>query len=297
MFDALLFRPIFNVLAGIYAIIPGHDFGVAIIIFTVVVRFAMWPLVKKQLHQTKAMRKLQPEIKEIKKKHKGNRQAESVAMMELYKRNGVSPFASFGLLLVQLPVFIALFSALRGIINDPEELITRTYGFIQNLPFMQDLINGVKDFSPSFLGIVDVTDHAYGDGVIIWAGVVLALLAGFFQFKLAKQLQPDDDGEKRKSMRQVIKEAQEKGEEPDMSDVQANTAKRMALFMPGLIVFISLVSPIGLAIYFATGAGVGFYQQRRVLNKDVEEMEHMKIKTTVRSEGSSTKKKSSNRKQ
>ena len=296
MFDALLFRPIFNLLAGIYAIIPGHDFGVAIIIFTVVVRFAMWPMVRKQLHNTKVMRKLQPEMKEIKKKYKGDRQGESLAVMELYKRNGVSPFTTFGLLLIQLPIFIALFSALRGIINDPTELTTRTYSFIQNLPFMRDLASGAESFNPSFLGFVDVTNYAWNEGTIVWAGMIIALLAGAFQFLVAKQLQPDDDGEERKTMRQVIKEAQEKGEEPDMSEVQANTARRMALFMPGLIVIISAVSPVGLAIYFASSGAAGYLQQRYVLSKDVEEMEEMNVKTTVRTTSSSTKKKASDRK-
>ncbi|NDC22034.1 hypothetical protein EBZ57_01530, partial [bacterium] len=66
MFNDFVVQPLFNLLVTIYAIIPGHNFGLSIIIFTVLIRLALWPLVKKQLHQTKAMRKLQPEIKKIK---------------------------------------------------------------------------------------------------------------------------------------------------------------------------------------------------------------------------------------
>jgi len=296
MFDALLMRPIFNLLSGIYAIIPGHDFGVAIILFTVLVRFAMWPLVKKQLHQAKVMRKIQPEVKELRAKNKGNRQAESMAMMELYKRHGVSPFTSIGLLFVQLPVFIALFSALRAIINDPQAIVDRSYGFIQNLPHIGELASDIGNFEPSFLGFVDVTDYAYSEGTILWTAMAIALTAGVFQFLLAKQLRPDDDGKKRKSLREVMKEARDTGKEPDMTDVQDNTARRMGLFMPLLIVFIAAISPVGLAIYFAAGGAVGYLQQRFVLEQDVKEMEEMKITTTVRSEGSATKKKSSSRK-
>jgi len=297
MFDALLFRPIFNLLAGIYAIIPGNDFGVAIILFTVLVRFAMWPLVKKQLHQTKIMRKIQPEIKEMRKKNKGNRQAESMALMELYKRNGVSPFTSIGLLLVQLPIFIALFSALRGIINDPQVIVDKAYGFMRGLPQIESLAENVDNFDPSFLGFVNVTDYAYSDGAILWTAMAIALAAGVFQFLLAKQLRPEEDPKKkRKTMREVMREAKETGKEPDMSDVQDNTARRMGTFMPILIVVIAAVSPAGLAIYFASGGMVGYVQQKFILTQDVKEMEEMQITTTVRSEGSATKKKSTSRK-
>lgn len=68
IFDVLIVQPIFNLLMALYAIVPGSDFGVSIIIFTILLRFAMYPLIKKQLHQVKAMRRLQPELERIKKK-------------------------------------------------------------------------------------------------------------------------------------------------------------------------------------------------------------------------------------
>ena len=98
MFTTIITRPIFNLLVLIYALLPGHNFGLSIIIFTVVIRILLWPLVKKQLHQAKAMRKLQPELKRIKQATKGNRQKESMMLMELYKERGISPFGSIGIL-------------------------------------------------------------------------------------------------------------------------------------------------------------------------------------------------------
>src|ERR1700730_4191738 len=106
MFTTLIVRPIFNLLVFIYAILPGHNFGLAIIIFTVLTRLLMWPLVKKQLHTAKAMRVLQPELKRIKQEAKGDRQKESMMVMALYKEKGVNPFSSIGLLILQLPIFI-----------------------------------------------------------------------------------------------------------------------------------------------------------------------------------------------
>src|SRR5882672_9001877 len=108
MFDTLIVQPIFNLLVLIYALLPGHNFGLAIILFTIVVRLLMYPLVRKQLHQVKVMRKLQPELKRIKAAAKGNRQQESAMMMALYKERGVNPFGTIGVLFIQIPILLGL---------------------------------------------------------------------------------------------------------------------------------------------------------------------------------------------
>jgi YidC/Oxa1 family membrane protein insertase len=160
MFQTLIVQPIFNLLAIIYALIPGHNFGLAIIIFTILVRLAMWPLVKRQLHQTKAMRKLQPELKRIKASAKGNRQQESLMMMELYRERGINPFASLGPLLIQLPIFIGLYGCLRKIVTDPKSLVEFSYPFVQHLGWMEQLAHDIKQFDETLLGIVDLTRGA-----------------------------------------------------------------------------------------------------------------------------------------
>src|SRR5437868_13876389 len=101
IFTTLIVQPIFNLLVLIYALIPGHNFGLAIILFTVIVRLLMWPLVKKQLHHAKAMRDLAPALKKIKAAAAGDRQKESKLTMELYKEREINPFASLGIVLVQ----------------------------------------------------------------------------------------------------------------------------------------------------------------------------------------------------
>ena len=120
MFTHLIVQPIFNLLVLIYALLPGHNFGLSLIIFTIIVRLLMWPLVKKQLRQTKLMRALQPELKRIKKEAKGDRQKESLMMMELYKERGVNPFGTIPTLIVQLVILIGLYSGLRRVIDDPK---------------------------------------------------------------------------------------------------------------------------------------------------------------------------------
>ena len=84
LIDVVVVRPIVNILFVIFNLV--HDFGLAIIVFTILVKLVMWPLTKRQLNQTKLIRKLQPELTQIKKNCKGNKQLESLQTMDLYKR-------------------------------------------------------------------------------------------------------------------------------------------------------------------------------------------------------------------
>src|SRR5882757_2048158 len=132
MFTTLIVQPIFNLLVLVYALLPGHNFGLALIIFTIIIRLLLWPLVRKQLHQARAMRKLQPEIKRIKKATKGNRQKESQMLMELYKERGINPIGTFPILIIQFIILIGLYSGLRKVIDDPHQLVSFAYPALQN---------------------------------------------------------------------------------------------------------------------------------------------------------------------
>ncbi|MEK7152855.1 MAG: membrane protein insertase YidC, partial [Patescibacteria group bacterium] len=109
MFTTFIVQPIFNLLVLIYALIPGHNFGLAIILFTIVVRLLMWPLIRKQLHQVKLMRKIQPELKKVKKAAAGDKRKEQMLMLELYKERGINPFGQIGVLILQIPILLGLY--------------------------------------------------------------------------------------------------------------------------------------------------------------------------------------------
>src|SRR5688572_6622282 len=116
MLKTILVNPLFNALLLLYALLPGHDFGIAIVILTILIRLLLWPLVKKQLQHQKVMKELQPEIAKLKKRAGGDRQKESQLMVELFKEKEVNPFASLGLAILQFPILIALFFVLRDIV-------------------------------------------------------------------------------------------------------------------------------------------------------------------------------------
>ncbi|MDF2460818.1 MAG: putative 60 kDa inner rane insertion protein [Candidatus Saccharibacteria bacterium] len=238
MFDALLVHPLFNLLAIIYAYVG--DFGVAIIILTVIVRLAIWPLVTRQLHSQKALQELQPELKKIKEKAAGDRTLEGQLTMELYKEREINPFASFLPLLIQLPIFFALFIVLQEIVKGGviEKI---AYDWVAQLPAIADIISGKAEFHPTLFGAIDLTKSS----------ILLAALSGLFQFIQTKQITP--------------KKAP--------GDQQAQIMTTMMYLFPALTFFIGLSLPSALPLYWATASLVAILQQYLVLKRDVRELE------------------------
>src|SRR3989338_6669309 len=172
MFTTVIVQPIFNLLVFIYNIIPGHNFGLAIIIFTIIIRLLMWPLVKKQLHHAKAIRELAPEMKRIKQAAKGTRQEQPRLTMELYKERQINPFASIGIVLVQAPILIGLYFAIQRLIKDPQEIINFSYNFL-HFGWLDTLANNIHQFDSSLFGLVDLTRSALGPKGIYWPALVI----------------------------------------------------------------------------------------------------------------------------
>ena len=279
LFDTLIVQPIFNLLVAIYGLIPGGDFGLSLIIFTIIVRLIMWPLVKKQLHQTKVMRAIQPELKKIKVQAKGNKQTEAQLMMELYRERGVNPFGAIGLLIVQLPIFIALFRVIQIITSERDRIGTFTYDFLEKLgPIHQIIADPKHQFNESLLGIVNLTEHAIGANGINVALILLALLAAGLQYWQSKQIMPVPTEKKR--LRDILS-ASTTGEKVDQSEISAVMSQRMIVLFPIITLFVALYLPGALVLYYAASSAVAVIQQHIVLNRDVDEMENIADKKTT----------------
>jgi len=270
LFDTLIVQPIFNVLLGIYGLVPGGDFGVSLIIFTILVRFAMWPLLKKQLHQTRLMRKVQPELKKVKAKAKGNKMLESQMMMELYRERGIKPFSSIGLLFIQLPVFIALFRVIQIVTTDREAIARYTYDFMQGLAPIRELVANPDTFNEMLFGVVNLTQHAISDKGVYIPLFLLAILAAGLQYVQSKQILPQQDSKKK--LRDILKDSAT-GKDVDQSEVTAIMSSRMILLLPIVLFFVGLYLPGALVLYYAMSSFVAIIQQHIVLSKDLEEME------------------------
>lgn len=265
IFDLLILQPIFNLLIGLYAIIPGSDFGISIILFTIIVRFALYPLVKKQLHQTQAMRRLQPQLKKIKAQSKGNKQQASLQMMELYKEHGVNPFRSLGLLLIQLPIFIALFSVIRIFTQHLEQVPQFTYNFLEGIGPIKQIIEKPEQFNETLFGIIDLTKSAITTNGIDFFLVGLAVIAGVTQYIMTKQTMPQSGTQRR--LRDIMAEAAE-GKEADQSEMNEIVMMKMMKVMPIFMFFIMVSLPGALALYYVTSNIVAVLQQAYLLRKD-----------------------------
>lgn len=295
--DIIIVRPIVNILFVIFNLV--HDFGLAIIIFTIIVKLCMWPLTKRQLNQTKLIRKIQPELTQIKKNCKGNKQLESLQTMDLYKRYNVKPFASIVTLIIQLPIFIAIFSAIRVIATPmpTDNLMNRAYDIVayegseireleeKQKIYLEDLTNqdipaeekAAYDFHPQLFGVIrlDVKASDVMTGNFSWSALfilICAIAASVVQYWAMKQQQPSGKSEKKRKFRDLIREAKE-GKEIDESEVTGIATGQMSAMMP-IMMFIIMFNLNGaLAFYYFLSNVFTVIQQRIVLKKVDEEID------------------------
>lgn len=304
--DMIVVRPIVNILFIIFNLV--HDFGLAIIVFTLLVKFAMWPLTKRQLNQTKLIRKIQPELVQIKKNCKGNKQLESLQTMDLYKRHNVKPFASMLTILIQLPIFIAIFSAIR-VIATPlplDNLMNRAYDIVayegseireleqKQQVYLADLGNAeipdeekaAYDFHPQLFGAInlDVKASDVLMGKFSWSALFIltcAVLASVVQYFATKQQMPSGKSENKKKFRDLIREAKE-GKDLNESDVSGVATGQMSMMMPMMMFIIMFNLNGALAFYYFLSNILTIIQQRIVLKKVDEEIDAVTDKAVLK---------------
>ena len=304
--DFIVVRPIVNILFVIFNLV--HDFGLAIIIFTVVVKLLMWPLTKKQLNQTKLIRKLQPELTQIKKNCKGNKQMESLQTMDLYKRYNVKPFASVLTILIQLPIFIAIFSAIRVIATPmpQDNLMNRAYSIVayegseirdletKQEVYLADLTNQeiadenktAYDFHPMLFNTINLNVKASD----VLAGnfsfsalfiLICAVMASVVQYLATKQQMPSGKLERKKSFRDLLNDAKE-GKELENSDVNSFATGQMSKMMPLMMFFIMFNLNGALAFYYFLSNIITITQQKIVLKRVDKEIDDMTDKAVLK---------------
>ncbi|WP_236777826.1 YidC/Oxa1 family membrane protein insertase [Anoxybacter fermentans] len=128
-----------------------QNWGLAIIVFTLLIRLVLHPLNKKQMDSVKAMQEIQPEVEKLRKKYKNDQQQLQTKLMELYKERGINPAAGCLPLLIQMPILIALFQSIRNL----EELENASFLWLDSLTKTGDLLliilTGAVTFAQSYL--------------------------------------------------------------------------------------------------------------------------------------------------
>jgi len=155
LFNTIIYQPLFNLLIYIYNTVALKDFGLAVIILTVLVRVVLYPIFHKGAKDQAIMQRLAPKLNELKKKHKDDKGKLATETMRLYKEHKVNPFSQFVLLiLVQLPILIALFK------------------------IFSESIKTIPNLNPQFFNLVNLALPS----LIL---VVLAAVAQYFQVRLS----------------------------------------------------------------------------------------------------------------
>ncbi|MDO8520782.1 MAG: YidC/Oxa1 family membrane protein insertase [bacterium] len=127
--NSFVYAPLYNVLILLVGVLPGHSVGGAIILLTLIVKLALYPLTGKSIRAQRAMKELEPELKKIREKHKDDRQMQSKKTMELYQERGVSPFSGCLPVIIQIPIILALYWVFfKGLAVVNAEIL---YGFVQ----------------------------------------------------------------------------------------------------------------------------------------------------------------------
>jgi YidC/Oxa1 family membrane protein insertase len=223
VWNLIIATPVLNVLIALSHILGG-SFGLAIIALTIIVRLITWPLTKRQLNSTKAMQEMQPKIQELQKKYGKNQQKLQQEMMKLYKEAGVNPLGCLWPMLVQFPIWIALYQAImRALATTPENLLD-----LAGRLYSWDIVNQAIPLNSHFLWL-DLGSR--GD-------IVLAIIVGGTMWVQQKMTQA-----------------------PSLDARQESTSRMMLLIMPIMFGLMSLSFPAGLGLYWAVSSIIGIIAQ------------------------------------
>lgn len=166
-FFTFLYQPLLNILILIYNFLTFHDLGLAVIILTCLIRVLLHPLTVKSLKSQAEMQAIQPKIKEIQARLKGNQEAQARELMQLYQKEKVNPFSGCLPVLLQLPILIALYRAFLNVTKS-EVLQAGLYGFMGQ----------AQAIKPTLFFIIDLQNSA-----VVF---IVALIAGILQFTQSK---------------------------------------------------------------------------------------------------------------
>jgi YidC/Oxa1 family membrane protein insertase len=226
IFNLIFAFPIFNALMVLYHLFG--DFGLSIVLLTLIIRLILFPLTLKQLKSMKAMQALQPHLADIKKKYAKDQQAQLMATQALYKEHGINPAAGCLPMLIQLPVLYGLFYGIEDLIKvtNVHALNNLLYPFIPHFAVMPNLnLTWLTFINPAWQFSLAQPDPTF----------ILPILAGLATFVY---------------MRMSVPKNTPKG----TNDPTAQTQKMMQYMMPLITVFFAWRFAAALALYWTVSS-------------------------------------------
>jgi YidC/Oxa1 family membrane protein insertase len=238
IFNSVFYLPLYNALIFSISIIPFHNVGLVVVLFTCLIKIILFPFSQKAVRTQFEMKKIESEINELKLKHKDDKKIQAEKTMQLYKERGVNPFSGIFLMLLQLPVLFALyFIFLHGAFPN--------INHADLYPFT--IFPEAGSIGMNFLG-VNVADKS-----IIFA--LLAAVAQFFQMQITIPKSPAKKAEDNQA--------------PAFKDELAKSMNmQMKYIMPVIIFFIAKNFPVVVALYLITSSLFAIGQELYVKRKN-----------------------------
>ncbi len=231
-FHEVFYKPLYNVIIFFYDI-AWHDFGIAIILTTVLLKIVLIPLTNKQIESQKKLQEVQPKIKALQAKYKDNKERQTKEIMNFYKENKVNPFGGCLPLIIQMFFFFAIY---RIIFN------TSGSGFMVNGSDMYSFLSHPESINHLFLNFLDLTAPS-----IVLA--VMTAVAQYVQLKMMIKNQP--------------KQEENTSGEPDIASIMN---KQMVVIMPAMILIFGVTLASALILYWFVSTLFMIGQQQYILN-------------------------------
>jgi YidC/Oxa1 family membrane protein insertase len=248
---AWLFTPIFQAmfiaLAAVYDVFhnlgaPGAIFW-AIVAMTLLVRIILIPLYRRQLVSSRRMQMLQPELKEISRRYKGDRVKIQSAQQALYKERQISPLSGCLPILLQLPLLLIVYQVIQSGLTSPDPSPMLTVFGVQIISI--DCVNPGNPYAPCMDTVVPILGDVSKPSVafhILGIGIsVLAIISAFLQLIMSRMTLPNTN--------------------PKDDDANTRTQRQMVLFLPLISVFFGAFWPAGLFIYWIVSSLFSIGQQ------------------------------------
>ena len=235
LWHTVVYQPLYNILTYFIGTLPNHSVGFSIILLTVIVRVSLFPLTGKSIRAQQAMKALEPELKQIKEKHKDDKQLQAKKTMELYQEKGVTPFSGCLPLFIQIPIIIGLYIVFKDFVDiDPSIL----YSFITH----------PDNYEMHFL-LFDLASKS----------AVLAALAGITQY-----FQTDISLARAKTQETPKKD--NTGGPSFQEDLAKSMQVQMRYVLPVLISYIAFNTSAAVALYWTTSNILSIIQELIIKN-------------------------------
>lgn len=216
----IFYQPIYNALIFIMDKVTFGDIGFAIILLTIIVKLILAPLTRKSIRSQILMKKMEPELKQIKKDFP-NKEEQAKKTFELYKKYGTNPFSGCLVILIQLPVIFALYYVFYKGITVDQSLI---YSFI-NIPEISHT---------KFLNLIEMSSK----------NIPLAIITGLSQFVQGYLSIPLKTKEQKE---------ENKGKQPDFQEALSNSMQtNIKYILPVFIAFVAYQTSAAVALYWIT---------------------------------------------